>query len=237
MSNLGFAAFVFTACRGRARPAARSGPGRLTFGTALARETEDERGRYWRPRGLSLACAAEFGGGLDRLGLDEARFDVEDATFLALDWSRTGSNVPLYARRALSVRIGLERAFLPLGQGSSAGRHSPAGCDRRCARSLRSGCRAGSPTGSRSARHRGLGFLGRPRPGTRGVRSSLRSPAFLIFPLFPAVAGASCWLGPFLVAGDGHGNDGMLMLHGNVFGIARAGESGASLRDRAALPR
>ena len=69
-------------------------------------------------------------------------------------------------------------------------------------------------------------------------RRSARSPSSF-FPLFPAVAGASCWLGPFLVAGDGHGNDGgkegMLMLHGNVFGIGGAGESGSGAFPRERL--
>ena len=120
----------------------RAGPGWLTLGGSLARETADRRSLNWRSWGLSLTYAADVGedwSGSLRLGLGEARFDEADAVFLArredrtrsvgltlshrrlswegyqpvfvLDWSRTDSNVPLYDRKVLSLRVGLRRLF------------------------------------------------------------------------------------------------------------------------------
>lgn len=120
----------------------RAGPGWLTLGGTLARETAERSSLDWRSRGLSLTYAADVGEGWSgsvRLGLNAARFDEADATFLRrredrtrslgltlshrklswegyqpvfmLDWSRTESTVPLYDRKLLQLRLGLRRLF------------------------------------------------------------------------------------------------------------------------------
>lgn len=119
----------------------RAGPGWLTLGGTLARETTDQKTLDWGSRGLSLEYAAEVGNwsGSARLGAGSPRFDDEDGTFLVrrrdetgnagltlshrevswrgyqpvltVDWSRTDSNIALYDRKVASVRVGLNRLF------------------------------------------------------------------------------------------------------------------------------
>ena len=70
----------------------RAGPGWLTAGGTLSRETADRSSLDWRSRGLSLAYAADIGedwSGSLRLGLSTARFDETDATFLKRREDRT----------------------------------------------------------------------------------------------------------------------------------------------------
>ena len=118
------------------------GPGWLTLDGTLARETAKLRGLRWSSRGLGLRYAVNLGENMSgslRLGLSAARFDEEDAVFLArredqtrtagmtlshrklswegylpvltLEWSRTDSSIPLYDRNSRTVRIGLRRLF------------------------------------------------------------------------------------------------------------------------------
>ena len=83
----------------------RAGPGWLTFGGTLARETADRRGLDWRSRGLSLEYAVDVGedwSGSVRLGLNTARFDEEDALFRRRREDRTRSAGLTLSHRKLS---------------------------------------------------------------------------------------------------------------------------------------
>ena len=83
----------------------RAGPGWLTLGGTLARETMDLSSLNWRSRGLSLEYAADIGedwGGSVRLGLSGARFDEADAAFLTRREDRTRSAGLTLAHRKVS---------------------------------------------------------------------------------------------------------------------------------------
>ena len=83
----------------------RAGPGWLTLGGTLARETADRSSLDWQSRGLSLTYAADVGedwSGSVRLGLSTARFDEADAIFLKPREDRTRSIGLRLSHRKLS---------------------------------------------------------------------------------------------------------------------------------------
>ena len=83
----------------------RAGPGWLTLGGTLARESAERRSVNWRSRGLSVEYAAEVAenwSGSVRLGLSAARFDETDAVFLTRREDRTRSASLTLSHRKLS---------------------------------------------------------------------------------------------------------------------------------------
>ena len=118
------------------------GPGWLTVGGTLARETPKIRRLRWTSRALSFAYAADLGRGWNlslRGSLSGTRFDGEHRLFgvrrddrshgagltvshrslswegylpeLTVSWRRTASNIPVYERKLLSMRVALRRLF------------------------------------------------------------------------------------------------------------------------------
>ncbi len=118
------------------------GPGWLTVGGTLARETPKIRRLRWTSRALSFAYAADLGRGWNlslRGSLSGTRFDGEHRLFgvrrddrshgasltvshrslswegylpeFTVSWRRTASNIPVYDRKLLSMRVALRRLF------------------------------------------------------------------------------------------------------------------------------
>ena len=83
----------------------RAGPGWLTLGGRLARETADRSSLNWRSHGLSLTYGADIGedwSGSVRFGLSAARFDEADAVFLRQREDRTESAGLTLSHRKIS---------------------------------------------------------------------------------------------------------------------------------------
>ena len=85
----------------------RVGPGWLTLGGTLARESAGRSSQNWRSHGLSVTYAADVGedwSGSVRLGLSTARFDEADPAFLRRREDRTQSVGLSLSHRRLSWR-------------------------------------------------------------------------------------------------------------------------------------
>ena len=83
----------------------RAGPGWLTLGGTLARETADRSSLNWRSHGLGLTYAADIGEGWSgsvRFGLSAARFDEADDAFLYQREDRTQSAGLTLSHRKIS---------------------------------------------------------------------------------------------------------------------------------------
>ena len=122
--------------------ARRVGPGWLTVGGKISRETPERRSLRWTLHETWLRYAADFGRDWSaslRAGLTWTRFDAEEPLFLekrkdsthdisltvsnralvwkgylpelALNWSRTESNIPIYDREVRPLRLSLRRLF------------------------------------------------------------------------------------------------------------------------------